>query len=178
MLSTLNSWSIGKVGPHIFGAKWFDGRARPEEVVSKILNSTLTAPQSTVEKLQNFPEEITHPENFTNYQEGAPRHPSWPAMHSAASNISFWIQIVMKLSPKQLCEVKKVDYAVAYARTIAGVHFEDDNVAGLNMGQYIVKRALPRYLYSMYKSSRKKVKRKSRRKQFNWENYDPTAPCV
>ena len=36
MLSDLLSWAIGIVGPLNFSAKWFVGRARPEEVVRYI----------------------------------------------------------------------------------------------------------------------------------------------
>jgi len=177
MLSDLNTWSIGKVGPHNFASKWYAGRARPEEVVWKIKDGTLIAPQQIANKIQNYPEQITQPQNFTNYPEGAPRHPSWPAMHSAASNISFWLQIVMNLTPRQLCEAKKVDYAVAYARTIAGVHFEDDNIDGLNMGQEIIRKIIPKHLQKKYKANKKVVKRKAKSKVFDWKNYNSLAPC-
>lgn len=177
MLSDINTWSIGKVGPHNFASKWYAGRARPEEVVWKILDGSLAAPQQTVSKIQNYPTTLSKPEEFTNYPEGAPRHPSWPAMHSAASNISYWLRIVMNLTPRQLCEAKKVDYAVAYARTIAGVHFEDDNIDGLNMGQIIIEKTIPTHLKKKYKAVKKTVKRKAKKMRFEWNDYDPLAPC-
>mmetsp|Transcript_9384 Transcript_9384/g.10711 ORF Transcript_9384/g.10711 Transcript_9384/m.10711 type:complete len:385 (+) Transcript_9384:97-1251(+) len=177
MLADLNTWSVSNVGPYNFGAKWFAGRARPEEVAWKIKTGELEmAPQWIKSKIDKFPD-FTSPEKFTNYQEGSPRHPSWPAMHSAASNISFWIQIVMRLTPNQLCEAKKVDYAVAYARTIAGVHFEDDNIAGLDMGQEIVGRDLPGYIESKYGTDAERIERKMENKRFKWEYYDPLEAC-
>jgi len=176
MLADLNTWSVSNVGPYNFAAKWFAGRARPEEIVWKIKNRELNAPQWIIEKIDNFLD-LTSAEKLTNYPEGAPRHPSWPAMHSAASNISFWLQIVMRLTPRQLCEAKKVDYAVAYARTIAGVHFEDDNIAGLNMGQEIVARDLPEYLMDKYGTHVDTIKRKMENKRFRWEDYDPLEVC-
>jgi hypothetical protein len=47
-------------------------------------------------------------------------HPSWPAMHSSGSSCSYWLPAVAKLSPQQYCEALRLDYAVAYARTVAG----------------------------------------------------------
>lgn len=43
-------------------------------------------------------------------------------MHSAASSASLWLGVVLNLTEEQFCEVQKTDYAVAYARTVAGVH--------------------------------------------------------
>lgn len=121
--------------------------------------------------------DFTRAESFTRYEEGSPRHPSWPAMHSAASNISFWLQIVMNLTPHQLCEAKKVDYAVAYARTVAGVHFSDDNTAGLNMGQVIVAMELPSIVAERFGTNIDVVKKKIASKRFDWNDYDPLEVC-
>jgi len=176
MLSDLNTWSIGKVGPHNFGAKWYAGRARPEEVAYKIFHATLIAPKKTTYKIKSFPV-LIRPTDFTHYPEGSPTHPSWPAMHSAASNISFWLQVILNMTPRQLCEAQKVDYAVAYARTIAGVHFEDDNIAGLKMGQKIMSKAFPKHLKKKYKSNSNTVKRKVQQKVFDWGTYNPLTLC-
>jgi len=177
MLADLNTWSVSNVGPYNFGAKWFAGRARPEEIAYKIKTGELeAAPEWLKSKIDNFPD-FSSPEKFTNYEEGSPRHPSWPAMHSAASNISFWLQIVMRLTPQQLCEAKKVDYAVAYARTIAGVHYEDDNIAGLDMGQEIVARDLAGYLEGKYGTAIERTVRKMENKRFKWEHYNPLEAC-
>merc|ERR1711992_24654 len=78
--------------------------------------------------------------DFTHYKSsGCPTHPSWPAMHSAGSTMSFWLPAVAKLTGEQYCESLRVDYAVSYGRTVAGVHYEQDNIAGLNIGQNIHK---------------------------------------
>ena len=114
---------------------------------------------------------------FTAYPEGSPRHPSWPAMHSAASNISFWLRVMFKLSPQQECEAMKVDYAVSFARTLAGVHYPTDNIAGLNMGQEIVARALPEYFNRRYDSAFIDVQNKVEQQKFRWESFDPQNPC-
>jgi hypothetical protein len=53
-------------------------------------------------------------------RKGSPTHPSWPAMHAAGSSCSYWIPAVAKLTPEQYCEALRVDFAVAFARTVAG----------------------------------------------------------
>ncbi len=99
-------------------------------------------------------------------------------MHSAASSMSYWLQVVLNLTPRQLCEAKKVDFAVAFARTVAGVHFEDDNIAGLNMGQYIVSQKLSSYLNTTYPGSDMvRVLQKLETSRFDWNNYDPLDYC-
>jgi hypothetical protein len=40
----------------------------------------------------------------------------------------------------------KVDYAIAYARTVAGVHYQMNNIAGLKLEQDIVARLLPNFI--------------------------------
>jgi len=79
--------------------------------------------------------ELKNATSFTQYPEGSPLHPAWPAMHSAASSASLWFAVVANLTEAQYCEVLRTDFAVAYARTCAGVHYPADNIAGLNMGQ-------------------------------------------
>ena len=179
-LADLHTWSVGVVAPHNFGAKWYAGRARPEEVAFKIYKSEIAedyVPADIFDSIKNMPWPLDKATDFTQYPEGSPMHPSWPAMHSAASNISFWLQVIMKLTPKQLCEAKKVDYAVAYARTVAGVHFPNDNLAGLNMGQEIVSRALPEHLDTKYDSNKNYVREQVFKKRFDWKDYDELEDC-
>jgi len=180
MLADINTWSIRLVGPHNFGAKWFAGRARPEEVAWMIHEDMIEAPALIHREIGNI-ENFNKATDFTRYNRegraGSPRHPSWPAMHSAGSNMSFWIQVVMNLTPRQLCEVKKVDFAVSFARTVAGVHFEDDNMAGLSMGQEIMARALPGHLAKTYNSNLNAVAALVNAKRFKWEDYQPLEDC-
>ena len=180
MLATLNTWSIGCIGPYNFAAKWWAGRARPEEVVwaikTKALKEGVTRRIRRMVKSLN----ITKQEEFTAYPEGCPRHPTWPAMHSAASNLSFWLQVVLNLTPEQYCKAKIVDNAVAYARTVAGVHFPDDNIAGLKMGQIVVADMLPKYLHQMYGSDEDAVEAKVQaviNQARSWDDFDPENPC-
>jgi len=177
-LADLHTWSVGVVAPHNFGAKWYAGRARPEEVAYKVSTGEIKEEYVPVDIFTAIKDMgLTKATDFTQYPEGSPMHPSWPAMHSAASNISFWLQVIMNLTPRQLCEAKKVDYAVAFARTIAGVHYPDDNIAGLNMGQEIVTRALPAHLDIKYDSNKQYIKKKVQEKRFDWREYDPLKDC-
>jgi hypothetical protein len=41
-------------------------------------------------------------------------------MHASGSSCSYWLPAIAKLSPEQYCEALRLDYAVAYARTVAG----------------------------------------------------------
>jgi len=158
--------------------KWMFGRARPEEVAWKIARGTIgTAdgvPQDIVDDIKKM--SLRGPKDFTAYEEGSPVHPSWPAMHSAASSGALWISTVMKLTPEQMCEVKKVDYGVSYGRTVAGVHYATDNFAGLNMGQEVVARELPGYLADRFGADPAKVAAKIKTLRFDWATF-PRSKC-
>merc|ERR1719499_875635 len=71
-------------------------------------------------------------------------------MHSAASSVSTWLDVVADLTPEQRDEVRLLDYSIAYFRTFAGVHYPSDNRAGLALGQYIVKSKLADHLAVKY----------------------------
>ena len=168
----MNTWAIATVGPHNFGAKWFAGRARPEEVAHKIKVGDIPAEYVPAEIVSALSEmDFDTAPAFTAYPEGSPNHPSWPAMHSAASAGSIWMPLVMDLLEAQLCEVKAVDYGVAYARTVAGVHFPSDNIDGLNLGQEILARKLPEYLSERYGSNPRVVREKIETLRFDWNEY-------
>jgi membrane-associated phospholipid phosphatase len=149
-LAELNAWAIAMIAPYNFGLKWYAGRARPEEIVWYIAKrpaSELVAsgvPADIVSEIHAM--NLNSPLEFTAYPEGSPPHPAWPAMHSAASVVSFWLPVVMNLTQAQICEAKALDYGVAYGRSISGVHFPTDNSVGLNLGQELLVRKLPTLL--------------------------------
>merc|ERR1712038_722071 len=151
-LSGLNGWAVSTVGPTNFGAKWMFGRARPEEVAWEIAQAEIGTedgvPEDIVDNIRSMG--LTDQREFTAYPEGSPVHPSWPAMHSAVSGGALWIATVMNLSEEQFCEVMRVDWAVSYGRTVAGVHYSTDNSAGLNMGQAVLAAKLPSHLAEKY----------------------------
>ena len=77
----------------------------------------------------------------------------------------------MNLTLEQLCEVKAVDNAISYARTVAGVHYISDNIAGLNMGQEVLAHTLPQFLVDRYGSDLSAVMRKVDALRFDWQDY-------
>lgn len=124
-LATLNTWSIGVVAPINFMVKHHVGSPRPEELVWLIYNGHLTekdgVPPRLVDRIHSL--YLDGPTSFTAYTEGSPTHPAWPAMHSAASSASLWLAVVADLTEYEYCQVLRTDFAVAYARTVAGVHY-------------------------------------------------------
>jgi len=176
-LAELNNWAIGRVGPYNFAAKWLVGRARPEEVVAQIQAGNLTRVPTAILDLAKKLPRTTRAEDFTAYPEGSPRHPSWPAMHGAASGLSSWLPVVMDLTPLQQCQAKLIDFAVSYARVVAGVHYEDDCIAGLDMGQEVVARLLPQHMAETYGADADVVKAKVEKMRFSWRDFDMTDPC-
>merc|ERR1711982_139246 len=108
-------------------------------------------------------------EEFTAYKEGAPNHPSWPAMHSAAASISMWLPVVADLTPEQIRATKMQDLAVSMGRSIAGVHYITDNIDGLKMGQEVLARELPAHLEKRYCADPDKVREKIQKVKFDWD---------
>ena len=151
-----------------------------QEVAYLIRTGEIDAPAKITRKINRI-RNFNQATDFTRYDRedrpGSPRHPSWPAMHSAGSNLSFWLGVVLNLTPRQLCEAKRVDWAVSFARTVAGVHFEDDNIAGLDMGQEIVARELPRYFSEKYDSDMDTVTALVNERRFKWGDYEPLTDC-
>lgn len=179
MWADLNTWAPAMVGPTNFGVKFFAGRPRPEEVAWEIAQGTLTeadgVPGDLVELIRIM--QLDSPEKFTAYPEGCPMHPSWPAMHSAASVGSLWMSVTMDLTPEQSCQAKILDYAIAYARTVAGVHYPTDNYAGLQLGQDLIAGYLPTFLEERYGSDPQLVQEKIDRVRFDWTDF-PASHCA
>ena len=189
-LYDLNTHFINYVGPHNFAAKWHVGRARPEEMVYAIVNGDIDSscvPAALYSDIIanfddlrgatfDYPYGASDPDGtaFTAYEEGSPRHPSWPAMHSAASNISFWMQVMFKLTDAQVCEAMKIDYGVSYARTIAGVHYKEDNLAGLNMGKEVIRLDIAKYLHDHFDADEAAAQAKADAiaASFDWNDYE------
>jgi membrane-associated phospholipid phosphatase len=174
-IAYLNSWSIECVGAISFMLKWHIGMPRPEEMAWLIYTGEFNAddgvPQDIIDSILNM--KLTNATEFTAYENGSPLHPSWPAMHSSGSSCSFWLPAIVKMSPQQYCEALRLDYGVAFARTVAGVHYPADNLAGLNIGQQIVKDKLPAHLSERYGYDAAAIKTKLERLSFDWADFDP-----
>eukprot|EP00547_Thalassionema_nitzschioides_P000275 CAMPEP_0194215246 /NCGR_PEP_ID=MMETSP0156-20130528/16912_1 /TAXON_ID=33649 /ORGANISM="Thalassionema nitzschioides, Strain L26-B" /LENGTH=737 /DNA_ID=CAMNT_0038943713 /DNA_START=23 /DNA_END=2236 /DNA_ORIENTATION=+ len=193
MLSRLTSYAIQAIAGFNFGIKWLTGRARPEEVVWDIVlkqrqeqfSSTTGIEGTDIEEIDTeqllIPGDIYQaimsmnlqsPEQFTAYPEGSPMHPSWPAMHAAASAASVWLPLVLDDMPMSLvCEIRKLDFAVSYARTVAGVHYPSDNTAGLKLGQEILTHGLPHYLAESYGADPNVIAERLEKQRFEWDDF-------
>jgi len=182
-LSGMIGYAIRAVGECNFVLKWEVGRARPEEVAYKVVNGEISkVPKKTRELLKKMNlEELLEKKEvndaraataFTAYDEGSPTHPSWPAMHSASSAGSYWLDITQNLSEDQLCEARMLDYSVSYARTVAGVHYRSDNIAGLIVGQEILAQMLPSFLHEVYGSDMKAVMDRAEQAKYDWTSFE------
>jgi len=194
MLARVIGWAVSTVSPLAFALKWDQGRPRPEEAAAAVRNGlfdTLPEDKRPPEKLKQkinavysgVPEEQTQP-SWTAYKSGSPRHPSWPAMHSAASSASLYLAVVLNLTSDQLKEARKLDYAVAYFRSLAGVHYPTDNIAGLALGQNVVAKELPDMLEEFYPGSEPGATKKAAEEKIkmlleahSWDTYQPRAAC-
>lgn len=91
-----------------FEAKYFFGVVRPEEIVGY---------------------------NMTAYPEGCPPHPSFPAGHGAAAGaVGAYFRQEWDLPEDKLQDILDSCYLWAMFRSLAGVHYAPDNLAGLNIG--------------------------------------------
>mmetsp|Transcript_18752 Transcript_18752/g.27793 ORF Transcript_18752/g.27793 Transcript_18752/m.27793 type:complete len:506 (-) Transcript_18752:315-1832(-) len=173
LASALNTWSFQAVAPNTFAMKYAFGMPRPEEMVYRIYKGEYGradgVPRSTLKRIQNL--DLGCMEQFTAYPEGCPNHGSFPAMHSSGSTCSMWLPIIFDLTPEQLYNAKVVDYAVAQARSAAGVHYAMDNIAGLSVGQDMIAKLLPHYLEERYGSDPEYIKRKIEKYRFSWYKF-------
>ena len=156
-----------------------DGRSSSNHSINLFISQANTlafVPHNIQQKVNRLPS-FARPVDFTAYTEGCPGHPSWPGMHGAASGMSFWLGVVLDITEDQLCQAKLTDYAVAWGRTVAGVHYEDDNLAGLDMGQEVIANLLPEHLSNTYGADKAKVQAKVDAMRFSWRDFDPEDPC-
>ena len=169
--TAMNEWAINLICPVTFLVKWEVGRLRPEEAAFQVARRMFDdVPENLQQLIDSM--DLQTPEEFTAYVEGSPLHPSWPAMHSSSSSISLWLAVVADLTEEQHCELLRMDYGVSMARTVAGIHYLTDNIAGLNLAQREIAAALPGYLYREYGADFDVVQAKIRSWRFDWNTYD------
>lgn len=183
LCSNILSFCIQKVAKYNFYLKWREMVPRPEEICASVLNrdiSVLTLEPTTKLREELIKLGIHSQEEFTDYPEGSPNHPSWPAMHAAVSTISLCLSVICDLTDRQKQELRKLDYCIAFFRSIAGVHYESDNIAGLQLGQNIVSACLPDYIMQNYISEtthplqqHNNIVRKIKDEWFDWREYRP-----
>jgi hypothetical protein len=177
-IADINTWAFHAVAAVNFMLKWHVGMTRPEEMAWLIASRKLTTaddgvPQDIVSDIESMNLQNAH--DFTAYNNGCPTHPSWPAMHSAGSTVSYWLPVIAQVTGEDYCEALRVDYAVSYGRTVAGVHYQQDNLAGLNIGQRLIRKQLPKFLESKYGYNAEIIKAKLDALSFGWETFDPVS---
>ena len=59
-----------------------------------------------------------------------------------------------------------------------GVHYPDDNIAGMNLSQEVLAKALPQYLKERYNADPIAVAEKISQNRFDWRDFDPNDPCA
>lgn len=113
-----------------FEAKYYFGVGRPEEILEEKMGAA--------GKL------------LTQYPEGCPNHPSYPAGHGCA--VAGGVAKILNafdLNEYQTQELLLTAYQWSMFRSFAGVHYAVDNVAGLAIGglsKYFTKEAKKAYL--------------------------------
>ncbi len=80
----------------------------------------------------------------------------------------------MDLSPEQIAEARKLDYAVATFRSVAGVHYDSDNRAGLALGQEVIAKQLPEVL-ARFGADPAAVRAKIEKVRHDWFKYDTNS---
>ena len=86
--------------------------------------------------------------------------------------MSTWLPVVADLTGTQYCEVLRMDLAVVHTWTVAGVHYFQDNIAGLNLGQEIIKDLLPKYLAENFNANEDHINEKLCHLSFQWEDFN------
>lgn len=180
-ISAINAWAFDAIAAINFMLKWNFGVPRPEEMAWLISDGELTSkhdgvPEDLVAMIKSM--ELKSSTEFTAYENGAPTHPSYPAMHSAGSTMSYWLPVICLITPEQYCEALRVDYAVSYGRTIAGVHYPMDNIAGLGIGRGIIREQLPDMLADKYGYDSDKVASKLEKLSIDFSTFDSKACTI
>ena len=137
------------ISPTAFAHKYKHGMPRPEEVIGAWARGEYQVSSITDRELRryvNVDEVLKDQRRFTMYPEGSPNHPSLGAMHSALASAALIFPIVFDLTDSQQQQCIKVTGATAYGRTMAGVHYCQDNSYGLEMGEKAVAKILPDFL--------------------------------
>ena len=181
VIAAINTWVISAVSRITFLCKWYYGVPRPEEMAFLIAKGKYSVkdgvPYKLVKKIKYM--RLKNAYDFTAFKDqGSPTHPSYPAMHSSGSTTSIWLPVVAKLSEEEFCELLRLDYGVANARSVAGVHYLKDNIAGLNLGMKVMHDMLPRYLVENFHANPRAIQRKLDRLKFDWNDFDPRTCTI
>lgn len=150
LLNALINLAPWWVSPSSFAAKWHFMVARPEEVAGAVARGEFDVPDQVKMKLFAVVKQsdlLADQRRFTMYPEGCPPHPSYNAMHAAAAGAAVTAaKVMLVLSGADRGMMDLTAHNMAHLRATAGVHYPQDNNAGLWLGQEVVNRKLPKWM--------------------------------
>lgn len=149
LFSHIIGWAVHQVSPTAFATKWHHGRPRPEEVIHAWATGELEAPQWAdvlLSSLVDVEAVKADARAFTTYPEGCPNHPSFPAMHGAAAGASVLFGVIFDLTDEELDLVRRTAMNVAIFRDFAGVHYRQDSLTGLHIGEKVVAKKIGAFM--------------------------------
>lgn len=170
LFSHLVGWAVHTVSPTAFATKWYHGRPRPEEVIGAWARKEIEAPQWAdvmLSSLVDVEAVIKDERSFTMYPEGSPNHPSYPAMHGAAAGASVLFGVIFDLTDEELDLVRRTAMNVAIFRDFAGVHYRQDSLLGLHIGEKVVATKIGEFL-AEYGADEKEVNKLAEKYVTGW----------
>lgn len=133
-----------------FAVKWKRMVARPQEVVVRAIQDPSKAPDlflAAIEHAVDFAEVSQDPRTFTVYEEGCPSHPSYVAGHGTFAGVVYALLALKYGLHKKSAyddEIAQTLLSFAHCRSIAGVHYFQDNALGVWLGIEYVRRDIGR----------------------------------
>lgn len=132
-----------------FAVKWKRMVSRPQEMAARAIREPKEAPALLLKALEPFVDfegVAKDPRSFTIYKEGCPPHPAFVAGHGTFSGVVYaliWLKYGLGEQSAADADVGQGLLSFAHCRSIAGVHFLQDNSRGFKLGVETVKRGLP-----------------------------------
>ena len=131
-----------------FAVKWGSKDARPQEAMQRALEAPEDAPALFVDAALPWVDEIAilgDQRAFTIYDEGCPPHCSYVAGHGAFSGVVYalcCLKYGLHNNRTAHEDVGQTLLSFAHCRSIAGVHYFQDNSEGFKLGVLAVKRGI------------------------------------
>lgn len=131
-----------------FAVKWDRMVARPQETIAAAIADPLGAPDMFLKAIEPYVDMAAvaaDPRKFTVYPEGCPPHPSYVAGHGALAGVVYALLYVKYGLGGQSAahdELGQTLLSFAHCRSLAGVHYFQDNSRGFKVGIDAVKLGL------------------------------------
>ena len=165
-LGEINTWAFEAVVPVNFMLKWHFGKPRPEELAYKTYLGEFDVVDESEdqEDSSKFPKELDEKLWVWNRPTLMISLPTMRGRH---------------FIPPSLPCILRLYYAVAMRSTITGIHYVRNNIAGLSIGQRIIReKKLPGFLEEIYGYKYGKVKKRLKALFFDWNTFNSTAGTI